>query len=43
MQIGPRTYRLEPHDEFPHTIENVANFNESVYINLFDHQQRMGQ
>jgi hypothetical protein len=42
MQIGPRTYRLEARDEFPHTIENVANFNESVYINLFDHQQRMG-
>lgn len=28
--------RLEPHDEYTHPIEAAKNFNESMYINLFD-------
>lgn len=34
--------RLEPQDEFMHPIEAARNFNESMYINLFDHQQACG-
>lgn len=34
--------RLEAKDEFPHAIESVANFNESLYFNLFDPDQRAG-
>ena len=34
--------RLEPQDECMHPIEAASNFNESMYINLFDHQQRCG-
>jgi hypothetical protein len=43
MDLGKSVaVRLVPEDEFPHPIEAAANFNESMYINLFDHQQRMG-
>jgi hypothetical protein len=34
--------RLDPADEFTHPVEAARNFNESVYLNLFDHGQRMG-
>ena len=34
--------RLEPADEFTHPVEAARNYNESVYLNLFDPAQRMG-
>ncbi len=43
MDLGPdATIRLEPKDEYNHPIEAESNFNESMYINLFDHEQNMG-
>ena len=43
MDLGKhQKIRLEPHDEYTHPIEPASNFNESMYINLFDHQQKMG-
>jgi hypothetical protein len=36
------TIRLEAQDEYMHPIEEAHNFNESMYINLFDHQQKLG-
>lgn len=36
------TLRLEPHDEFCHPIESARNFNESMYLNLLDGEQRLG-
>lgn len=43
MQLGGATrMRLSDQDEYPHPIEAAHNFNESMYINLFDHQQRIG-
>ncbi|MDX1694333.1 MAG: hypothetical protein R3208_11270 [Ketobacteraceae bacterium] len=43
MDLGKnQRIRLEPQDEYPHPIESAVNFNESMYINLFDHQQEMG-
>lgn len=34
--------RLESQDEYMHPIEAASNFNESMYINLFDHEQQCG-
>jgi len=34
--------RLEPRDEFTHPIEAAKNFNESMYINLFDPERKAG-
>jgi|TARA_B110000263_G_scaffold240988_1_gene244743 hypothetical protein len=34
--------RLEPEDEYNHTPDESLNYNESMYFNLFDHEQRMG-
>lgn len=43
MDLGKNvTVRLVPEDEYTHPVEAARNFNESMYINLFDHQQRMG-
>ncbi len=43
MEHGSTTrFRLEPKDEYNHPIEAETNFNESMYINVFDHQQNMG-
>jgi hypothetical protein len=43
MDLGPGArLRLEPHDEYNHPVEAARNFNESMYINLFDHAQRLG-
>lgn len=36
------SYILVPADEFPHPPAPERNFNESVYMNAFDHAQRMG-
>lgn len=35
-------YRLTGQDEFTHPIEEAHNFNESMYLNLFDHKQQLG-
>ena len=43
MDLGKNaTIRLRPEDEYMHPIEAASNFNESMYINLFDHQQQCG-
>ncbi len=43
MDLGKSvTVRLLPEDEYTHPVEAAHNFNESMYINLFDHAQRMG-
>lgn len=43
MDLGKNaTIRLQPEDEYMHPIEAASNFNESMYINLFDHQQQCG-
>ena len=33
---------MSPADDYTHPIEPHPNFNESMYVNLFDHAQRMG-
>ncbi len=35
-------YALSPEDEFPHLPTSERHFNESVYMNAFDHTRRMG-
>ena len=35
-------FRLEPQDEYTHPIEEEKNFNESMYINIFDPASRLG-
>jgi hypothetical protein len=35
-------FRLLPEDEFPHAPEQAPNFNESVYMNGFDPERRVG-
>ena len=35
-------FRLEPEDEYTHPIEEEKNFNESMYINIFDPSSRLG-
>ena len=43
MDVGAGLrFRLEPRDEYPHRIEQAENFNESVYVNLFDFDAEMG-
>ena len=43
MDLGPNArIRLESRDEHVHPIEAASNFNESMYLNCFDHAQRMG-
>jgi hypothetical protein len=43
MDLGKNiTVRLSPDDEYTHPIEAAQNFNESMYINLFDHSKKMG-
>ncbi|MZR63305.1 hypothetical protein [Alcanivorax sp. DP30] len=43
MDLGKSArIRLDPEDEYMHPIEEAINFNESMYINLFDHQQACG-
>ena len=33
---------LEPQDEFNHEPDDASNYNESMYFNVFDHEQKMG-
>jgi len=35
-------FRIGPDDEFPHPVEPVPNFSESVYVNAFDHRAGVG-
>ncbi len=43
MDLGKNAHiRLRPEDDYMHPIEAAENFNESMYINLFDHQQKLG-
>ena len=35
-------FRLGPEDEYTHPIEEEKNFNESMYINIFDPSSRLG-
>lgn len=34
--------RLEPHDEYMHAVDGAATFNESMYVNVFDPERRLG-
>src|ERR1700722_16710491 len=34
--------RLLPEDEYTHTPEAAANYNESMYFNVFDHKSKLG-
>ncbi|MBI2799781.1 MAG: hypothetical protein HYX63_05755 [Gammaproteobacteria bacterium] len=36
------SYALSPHDEYPHPPTAEPHFNESVYMNAFDHTQKFG-
>lgn len=43
MDLGKHVnVRLEPKDEYTHPIEAASNFNESMYLNAFDHGTRAG-
>lgn len=43
MDLGQNVrIRLTPEDEYMHPVEAAPNFNESMYINLFDQHQRCG-
>ncbi len=35
-------YRLEPADEYPHEPGEAKNYNESMYLNIFDHGRKAG-
>ena len=34
--------RLDPEDEYTHTPDTAANYNESMYFNMFDPDQKVG-
>ncbi len=34
--------RLEPDDDYMHPVESATNFNESMYFNVFDRENRIG-
>jgi len=40
--LDTMSFRLAPEDEYNHPIDDARNFNESMYINLFDFNQVMG-
>jgi hypothetical protein len=44
MARPPRGFkvRLKPQDEFPHVPDAAANYNESMYFNMFDPAQKVG-
>jgi hypothetical protein len=43
MMASPNTrYRLDPVDEYPHDPGTAKNYNESMYLNVFDHQKKAG-
>jgi hypothetical protein len=34
--------RMEPQDEYMHALESASNFNESMYFNVFDPEEKVG-
>ena len=34
--------RLAPEDEYPHTPDAASNYNESMYLNVFDPERKIG-
>ncbi len=42
MDLGKSALRLDASDEYMHPIEAAKNFNESMYVNLFDHRKGIG-
>ena len=44
MARPPRGFkvRLEPQDEYTHVPDAAANYNESMYFNMFDAAQKVG-
>ncbi|HUC37355.1 MAG TPA: hypothetical protein VMR97_09550, partial [Acidimicrobiales bacterium] len=40
--LGDIRIRLEPRDEYMHELGPEPNFNESMYFNAFDPEQRLG-
>lgn len=34
--------QLKPEDEYTHTPDAAQNYNESMYLNMFDHEQKVG-
>ncbi len=40
-QLQSKNVRLAPEDEYTHPVEKEQNFNESVYINIFDHNSKV--
>ncbi|NPU85672.1 MAG: hypothetical protein HPY65_14445 [Syntrophaceae bacterium] len=36
------SFRVSPEDEYNHPVDDAKNFNESMYINIFDFNQAMG-
>ena len=39
---GPFKMKLVPEDDFMHPVEAAENFNESMYFNVFDADQKIG-
>ncbi len=39
---GKLRTRLSPEDEYPHTPDKAANYNESMYFNMFDPAKKVG-
>ena len=42
LMMARMKIRLEPQDEYMHTLESATNFNESMYFNVFDPTERVG-
>lgn len=42
MSDASHHYRLDPVDEYPHDPGRAKNYNESMYLNVFDHARRTG-
>ncbi len=40
--LDTMSFQLKPEDEYNHPVEDTKNFNESMYINVFDFNQVMG-
>jgi len=40
--LDTMSFRLSPEDEYNHVVDDAKNFNESMYINIFDFKQVMG-
>ena len=40
--MPPVKIRMDPKDEYMHTLEDATNFNESMYFNVYDPEERVG-